>query len=135
MQANKEEDDKMRATAANVAARAAVGGDDMLSKWQLMAEQARQKREGLDGPSSSQSGKTTSSRPSPGLKRNLREQHETQRRGSSSHSISGKCKQILRSSFQEQMYIILELLSFRGQQKIWEERDDDVSIQSGTQYF
>lgn len=44
--ANKEEDDKMRATAANVAARAAVGGDDVLSKWQLMAEQARQKREG-----------------------------------------------------------------------------------------
>ncbi|KAJ9541320.1 hypothetical protein OSB04_027826 [Centaurea solstitialis] len=43
---NKEEDDKMRTTAANVAARAAVGGDDMLSKWQLMAEQARQKREG-----------------------------------------------------------------------------------------
>lgn len=43
---NKEEDDKMRATAANVAARAAVGGDDVLSKWQLMAEKARQKREG-----------------------------------------------------------------------------------------
>ncbi|GJY66889.1 RNA-directed DNA polymerase, eukaryota [Tanacetum coccineum] len=42
---NKEEDYKMRTTAANVAARAAVGGDDMLSKWQLMAEQARQKRE------------------------------------------------------------------------------------------
>lgn len=46
MKANKEEDDKMRANAANVAARAAVGGDDMLSKWQLMAEQNRQKREG-----------------------------------------------------------------------------------------
>lgn len=46
VQVNKEEDDKMRTTAANVAARAAVGGDDMLSKWQLMAEQARQKREG-----------------------------------------------------------------------------------------
>ncbi|XP_030528566.1 transcription initiation factor TFIID subunit 4b isoform X2 [Rhodamnia argentea] len=46
VKANKEEDDKMRATAANVAARAAVGGDDMLSKWQLMAERARQKREG-----------------------------------------------------------------------------------------
>lgn len=46
VKANKEEDDKMRTTAANVAARAAVGGDDMLSKWQLMAEQARQKREG-----------------------------------------------------------------------------------------
>ncbi|GKE92546.1 hypothetical protein Tco_1573641, partial [Tanacetum coccineum] len=28
---------KMRTTAANVAARAAVGGDDMLSKWQVMA--------------------------------------------------------------------------------------------------
>ncbi|XP_021280845.1 transcription initiation factor TFIID subunit 4b-like [Herrania umbratica] len=42
---NKEDDDKMRANAANVAARAAVGGDDILSKWQLMAEQARQKRE------------------------------------------------------------------------------------------
>ncbi|KAJ9567566.1 hypothetical protein OSB04_003532 [Centaurea solstitialis] len=52
---NKEEDDKMRTTAANVAARAAVGGDDMLSKWQLMAEQARQKREGgADAASTSQ---------------------------------------------------------------------------------
>ncbi|WCJ40688.1 TBP-associated factor 4 [Euphorbia peplus] len=57
---NKEEDDKMRATAANVAARVAVGGDDMLSKWQLMAEQARQKREGVDVPSGSQSGKDVS---------------------------------------------------------------------------
>ncbi|KAL3371841.1 hypothetical protein AABB24_008402 [Solanum stoloniferum] len=55
---NKEEDDKMRTTAANVAARAAVGGDDMLSKWQLMAEQARQKREGGgDVASGSQPGK------------------------------------------------------------------------------
>eukprot|EP01018_Ginkgo_biloba_P028575 Gb_41115 [translate_table: standard] len=44
--AQKEEEDKLRANAANVAARAAVGGDDVLSKWQLMAEQARQKREG-----------------------------------------------------------------------------------------
>ena len=38
----------MRTNAANVAARQAVGGSDMLSKWQLMAEQARQKREGFD---------------------------------------------------------------------------------------
>ncbi|XP_057518737.1 transcription initiation factor TFIID subunit 4b isoform X2 [Amaranthus tricolor] len=61
-QVNKEEDDKIRTTAANLAARAAFGGDDMLSKWQLMA-QARQKREG--GPeiaSSSQSGKDTTSK-------------------------------------------------------------------------
>ncbi|TYK31146.1 transcription initiation factor TFIID subunit 4b [Cucumis melo var. makuwa] len=58
LKVNKEEDDKMRTTAANVAARAAVGGDDMLSKWQLMAEQARQKREGgMDSASSSQAGK------------------------------------------------------------------------------
>lgn len=34
----------MRAAAANFAARAAVGGDDLLSKWQLMAEQAQQMR-------------------------------------------------------------------------------------------
>ncbi|KAJ3697904.1 hypothetical protein LUZ61_001609 [Rhynchospora tenuis] len=59
---NKEEDDKMRTTAANVAARAAVGGDDMLSKWQLMAEQARQKREGLD-VGASQAGKTAATKP------------------------------------------------------------------------
>ncbi|GJV69272.1 transcription initiation factor TFIID subunit 4b [Tanacetum coccineum] len=52
---NKEEDYKMRTTAANVATRAAVGGDDMLSKWQLMAKQARQKREGgADSASTSQ---------------------------------------------------------------------------------
>ncbi|KAM0834433.1 hypothetical protein ACQ4PT_063589 [Festuca glaucescens] len=47
---NKEEDDKMRTTAANVAARQAVGGSDMLSKWQLMAEQARQKRAPVQRP-------------------------------------------------------------------------------------
>ncbi|KAL9241999.1 hypothetical protein vseg_016046 [Gypsophila vaccaria] len=45
LKVNKEQDDKMRTTAANVAARAAVGGDDMLSKWQLMVE-ARQKQDG-----------------------------------------------------------------------------------------
>ncbi|KAG0484057.1 hypothetical protein HPP92_012141 [Vanilla planifolia] len=43
---HREEVDKMRATAANVAARAAIGIGDMLSKWQLVAKQARQKREG-----------------------------------------------------------------------------------------
>jgi hypothetical protein len=41
----------MRTTAANVAARQAVGGSDMLSKWQLMAEQARQKRAPVPRPS------------------------------------------------------------------------------------
>ncbi|XP_074309425.1 transcription initiation factor TFIID subunit 4b isoform X2 [Silene latifolia] len=63
LKVNKEEDDKMRTTAANVAARAAVGGDDMLSKWQLMA-QARQKRDG--GPeiaSGSQLGRDATLKP------------------------------------------------------------------------
>ncbi|KAH9670530.1 hypothetical protein KPL70_017020 [Citrus sinensis] len=61
---NKEEDNKMRTTAANVAARAAVGGGDMFSKWQLMAEQARQKREGgTDMASGSQAGKDTNRKP------------------------------------------------------------------------
>ncbi|KAE8785565.1 transcription initiation factor TFIID subunit 4b-like [Hordeum vulgare] len=48
---NKEEDDKMRTTAANVTARQAVGGSDMFSKWQLMAEQAKQKRAPAPRPS------------------------------------------------------------------------------------
>ncbi|XP_059432111.1 transcription initiation factor TFIID subunit 4b-like isoform X2 [Corylus avellana] len=70
LKANKEEDDKMRTTAANVAARAAVGGDDMLSKWQLMAEQARQKREGGVDASGSQPGKDVSRRLTSGRKDN-----------------------------------------------------------------
>ncbi|KAM7518400.1 hypothetical protein LguiB_017362 [Lonicera macranthoides] len=52
---SKDDDENMRTTAANVAARAAVGGDDMLSKWQLMAEQARQKRGGVTDAASSDS--------------------------------------------------------------------------------
>ncbi|GLT68232.1 hypothetical protein SLA2020_404830 [Shorea laevis] len=68
LKANKEEDDKMRTTAANVAARAAVGGDDMLSKWQLMAEQARQKREGGVDASGSQPGKDVIRKPTSGRK-------------------------------------------------------------------
>lgn len=82
LKANKEEDDKMRTTAANVAARAAVGGDDMLSKWQLMAEQARQKREGgIDAASGSQPGKDASRKPSSTSGRNARENQEAEKRG------------------------------------------------------
>jgi transcription initiation factor TFIID subunit 4 len=36
----------MRANAANVAARAAVGADDMLMKWQLLAAEGLAKRQG-----------------------------------------------------------------------------------------
>ncbi|KNA09321.1 hypothetical protein SOVF_154680 isoform A [Spinacia oleracea] len=82
MPVNKEEDDKMRTTAANVAARAAVGGDDMLSKWQLMAQTARQKREG--GPdiatTSSQTGKDVSNKQSTTSVGNVRETRGTGKR-------------------------------------------------------
>jgi transcription initiation factor TFIID subunit 4 len=44
--AQQEEEDKMRANAANVAARAAVGADDMLTKWQLLAAEGLAKRQG-----------------------------------------------------------------------------------------
>ncbi|KAF3535509.1 hypothetical protein F2Q69_00023233 [Brassica cretica] len=58
LKGNKEDDDKMRTTAANVAARAAVGGDDTFLKWQLMAE-ARQKSVSESGKDGTQ--KATSS--------------------------------------------------------------------------
>nr|GMC50498.1 transcription initiation factor TFIID subunit 4B-like isoform X1 [Ipomoea batatas] len=82
---NKGEDEKTRATAANVAARAAIGGDDMLSKWQLMAEQARQKREGsgLEGASDSQSRKDASWRPVSILNRNTSDPQESEKDASS----------------------------------------------------
>lgn len=75
---NKEEDDKMRTTAANVAARAAVGGDDMLSRWQLIAEQARQKREGGVDASGSQPGKDASRKSSASGRK---DNQETEKKG------------------------------------------------------
>ncbi|TXG74575.1 hypothetical protein ES288_1Z032100v1 [Gossypium darwinii] len=96
VKANKEEDDKMRATAANVAARAAVGGDDMLSKWQLMAEQARQKREGgTDSLSGCQAGKDVNCRPLSASGKNSRDYQESENRGplSPPASVSRLCAQ------------------------------------------
>ncbi|XP_060199345.1 transcription initiation factor TFIID subunit 4b isoform X1 [Lycium barbarum] len=82
---NKEEDDKMRTTAANVAARAAVGGDDMLSKWQLMAEQARQKREGGgDVASGSQPGKDVTRKNLSAPTRSSRDHQGAEKRSQSS---------------------------------------------------
>ena len=69
---NKEDDDKMRATAANVAARAAVGGDDTFLKWQLMAE-ARQK-------SVSETGKDGNQKTTSGGGRNSKERQDGGRR-------------------------------------------------------
>lgn len=94
MPVNKEEDDKMRTTAANVAARAAVGGDDMLSKWQLMA-QARQKREG--GPeiaTSSQAGKDATNKQLTTSIGNAKETRGTGKRDlSAASSASGVVRQ------------------------------------------
>lgn len=81
---NKEEDDKMRTNAANVAARQAVGGSDMLSKWQLMAEQARQKREGLDVAAASQPGRGPGPRPLSKFGKGLGENQEGAKRSHSS---------------------------------------------------
>ncbi|KAI3958965.1 hypothetical protein MKX01_023641 [Papaver californicum] len=93
LKANKEEDDKMRTTAANVAARVAVGGDDMLSKWQLMAEQARQKREGgTDVASASQSGKDSTRRTLSNPGRALRDNQGAEIRGSSSSALGAMRK-------------------------------------------
>ncbi|RID60686.1 hypothetical protein BRARA_F03820 [Brassica rapa] len=72
LKGNKEDDDKMRATAANVAARAAVGGDDTFLKWQLMAE-ARQK-------SVSETGKDGNQKTTSGGGRNSKERQDGGRR-------------------------------------------------------
>ncbi|XP_038970601.1 transcription initiation factor TFIID subunit 4b-like [Phoenix dactylifera] len=85
------EDDKIRATAANVAARAAVGGDDILSKWQLMAEQARQKREGrLEGASCCHQDKITGNKSLPNSGRSSSERQEVGRRGAPAAFLCGK---------------------------------------------
>lgn len=89
-QPNKEEDDKMRTNAANVAARQAVGGSDMLSKWQLMAEQARQKREGLDVAAASQPGRGPGPRPLSKFGKGLGENQEGAKRSHSSAFGTGK---------------------------------------------
>ncbi|XP_022768669.1 transcription initiation factor TFIID subunit 4b-like isoform X2 [Durio zibethinus] len=98
VKANKEEDDKMRTTAANVAARAAVGGDDMLSKWQLMAEQARQKREGgMDAASGSPAGKDVNCRPLSASGKNAKDNQESEKRGPLSPFASGASRKFGRN--------------------------------------
>ncbi|CAI9115938.1 OLC1v1016953C1 [Oldenlandia corymbosa var. corymbosa] len=89
---NKEEDDKMRTTAANVAARAAVGGDDMLSKWQLMAEKNKQKRAGgADAAPGSKPVKDVGRKLN--LSKSSRDNQEAEKRGqSTSNPSSGASK-------------------------------------------
>ncbi|KAK9270286.1 hypothetical protein L1049_025864 [Liquidambar formosana] len=102
LKANKEEDDKMRTTAANVAARAAVGGDDMMSKWQLWAEQARQKREGVDAASVSQTGKDVTHKPSSTSGRSVMENQEAEKRG---HSTGVSASGAVRKAGRNQVII------------------------------
>jgi len=86
---NKEEDEKMRTNAANVAARAAYGGDDMLSKWQLMAEQAKQKREGgVDVLSGSQPAKDVNRKFLSTSGRSTKDNQEGEKKGSSTFIAS-----------------------------------------------
>lgn len=83
LQVNKEEDGKLRTNAANVAARAAVGGDDMLSKWQLLAEQARQKREeAMDTSSGSQPSNDVNPKSLSTSGRGTKDDQEGERKGS-----------------------------------------------------
>ncbi|KAF5194613.1 Transcription initiation factor tfiid subunit 4b [Thalictrum thalictroides] len=81
---NKEEDDKMRTTAANAATRVAVGGDDMYSKWLLMAKQAQQKRQGMDSASFAQMSKDIT-----------RETHDGENRSSSATASRGMRKPVV----------------------------------------
>ncbi|CAI9115796.1 OLC1v1016794C3 [Oldenlandia corymbosa var. corymbosa] len=77
---NNDEDDRMRTTAANVAARAALGGDDMLSKWKLMAEKNKQKRALVaDAASGSKPGKDMGRKLIPS--KCLRDSQEAEKRG------------------------------------------------------
>ena len=89
LQVNKEEDEKMRTNAANVAARAAYGGDDMMSKWQLMAEQAKQKREGgVDVSSGSQPAKDVNRKSLSTSGRSTKDNQEGEKKGSSTFIAS-----------------------------------------------
>lgn len=62
----------------------------MLSKWQLMAEQARQKREGQDVAAASQPGRGPASRPSPMLGKGSGDHQEGQKRSHSAAFGTGK---------------------------------------------
>ncbi|KAK9705117.1 hypothetical protein RND81_07G034600 [Saponaria officinalis] len=97
LKVNKDEDDKMRTTAANVAARAAVGGDDMLSKWQLMA-QARQKRDGgSESATSSQVGRDVNPKIIATSTGNVKDTRGTGRKDHSALSTPGVMRQVGRN--------------------------------------
>lgn len=83
----------MRTTAANVAARAAVGGADMFSKWQLMAEQKRQKRDDGEPSSGSQPTKDAGHKPSAASGRQAKDSQDLDKRSpaASNAATSGEC--------------------------------------------
>ncbi|KAH6785089.1 hypothetical protein C2S51_037544 [Perilla frutescens var. frutescens] len=76
---NKEDEDKMRTTAANVAVRAATGVGDITSRWQLMIE-AKQKQGGFDTSYGPQTLKDVGRKPLASSTRNTMENQESQKR-------------------------------------------------------
>ena len=122
----------MRTNAANVAARQAVGGSDMLSKWQLMAEQARQKREGLDVAAASQQGKGPGPRPLSKFGKGLGENQEGSKRSHSAAFGTGKAAISLAQTFSickskthhckiVSTYDMHDYFGFRWHEKTWED--------------
>jgi transcription initiation factor TFIID subunit 4 len=80
----------MRTTAANVAARVAAGGDDMLSKWQLLAERNKQRSEGGDGSSGPVPGSMLQHKSSLKSGKESMEEQGIEKRGYSTMLGSGK---------------------------------------------
>ncbi|KAI3465276.1 hypothetical protein Pfo_021939 [Paulownia fortunei] len=98
--AYKEEDDKMRTTAANDAVRAATGVGDMLSRWQLMIE-AKQKQGAIDASYGSQPGKDAR-KPLPASTRNNSENQEAEKQD---HSASFDTPALVRKVGRNQVIV------------------------------
>ncbi|KAB2615141.1 transcription initiation factor TFIID subunit 4b-like [Pyrus ussuriensis x Pyrus communis] len=95
---NKKDNDKMRTAAANVAALAAVGGDDMFSKWKLMA-QARKQRDGeIDAASRAQ--------PVQGVKKGVAAAATSRKAGS--NQVTTTHTRMVRSISVKDMIVVLE---------------------------
>ncbi|KAM7262445.1 hypothetical protein ACFE04_000128 [Oxalis oulophora] len=95
---NRDDDDKMRATETNKRIRKASGGDDMLSKWQDLAEQARQKREeGNDSVSGSRPGNDMIHKSMSTSGRNIKDSQLVEKIGIINSPTSGSSRRIGRN--------------------------------------
>ncbi|KAF8401061.1 hypothetical protein HHK36_014364 [Tetracentron sinense] len=99
--------DKMRTTAANVAAREAVGGKDILSKWKLMAEQARQKREGgMHTAYGAQPGTYVIHKPLSTFGRTVRDNQEAEKKNPSAAAAFGTVRKFGRNQAGPQAEVV-----------------------------